>query len=117
MQDVLTNNPNRRILNSLAFNRSLSNRRLSRLDRLLNNRLSSHRSLSNNLLVAIKLRSRVSVRLRRHRQREARSGAANLFRAVLADGSRVKGMVFPGELVWDAAPPPRGHARLVGKDR
>ena len=53
----------------------------------------------------------------RHRQREAPSGASNLFRAVLADGSRVKGMVFPGELVWDDAPPPRANARLVGKGR
>ena len=57
------------------------------------------------------------VRLRRHRQRESPSGAANLFRAVLADGSRVKGMVFPGELVWDDDPPSRGNARLVGKGR
>ena len=57
------------------------------------------------------------VRLRRHRQRESPSGSANLFRAVLADGSRVKGMVFPGELVWDDDPPPRGNARLVGKGR
>ena len=65
-------------------------------------------------LATATVRHRV-VRLRRHRQREARSGAANLFRAVLADGSRVKGMVFPGELVWDDDPPPRGNARLVGK--
>ena len=57
------------------------------------------------------------VRLRRHRQREAPSGAANLFRAVLADASRVKGMVFPGELVWDDDPPPRSNARLVRKGR
>ena len=67
-------------------------------------------------LATATVRHRV-VRLRRHRQREAPSGAANLFRAVLADGSRVKGMVFPGELVWDAAPPPRGNARLVSKRR
>ena len=46
------------------------------------------------------VRNRV-VRLGRHRQRASPSGAANLFRAVLADGSRVKGMVFPGELMWD----------------
>ena len=57
------------------------------------------------------------VRLRRHRQRESPSGSANVFRAVLADGSRVKGMVFPGELVWDGDPPPRANARLVGKGR
>ena len=62
------------------------------------------------------IRHRV-VRLGRHRQRAAPSGAANLFRAALADGSRVKGMVFPGELVWDDQPPPRANARLVGKGR
>ena len=58
------------------------------------------------------VRNRV-VRLGRHRQRASPSGAANVFRAVLADGSRVKGMVFPGELVWDDDPPlPR--ERLAG---
>ena len=67
-------------------------------------------------LVPATVRHRV-VRLRRHRQRESPSGSANVFRAVLADGSRVKGMVFPGELVWDDHPPPRGNARLVGTSR
>ena len=62
------------------------------------------------------VRNRV-VRLGRHRQRASPSGSANLFRAVLADGSRVKGMVFPGELVWDDDPPPRANASLVGKGR
>ena len=62
------------------------------------------------------VRNRV-VRLGRHRQRASPSGAANVFRAVLADGSRVKGMVFPGELVWDDDPPPRANASLVGKGR
>ena len=57
------------------------------------------------------------VRLGRHRQRASPSGSANVFRAVLADGSRVKGMVFPGELVWDDDPPPRANAGLVGKGR
>jgi len=50
------------------------------------------------------------VRLGRHRERSTRSGAANTFRAELADGRRVRGMVFPGELVWDADPPPQGGA-------
>ena len=59
------------------------------------------------------VRNRV-VRLGRHRQRASPSGSANVFRAVLADGSRVKGMVFPGELVWDDDPPPRANASLVG---
>ena len=67
-------------------------------------------------LAPVTVRHRV-VRLRRHRSRASRSGAANLFRAVLADGSRVKGMVFPGELVWDDDPPPRANASLVGKGR
>ena len=62
------------------------------------------------------VRNRV-VRLGRHRQRASSSGAANLFRAVLADGSRVGGMVFPGELIWDDGPPPRGNAELVRRGR
>ena len=62
------------------------------------------------------VRNRVA-RLGRHRQRASPSGAANVFNAVLADGSRVKGMVFPGELVWDDDPPPRANASLVGKGR
>ena len=62
------------------------------------------------------VRNRV-VRLGRHRQRASPSGSANVFRAVLADGSRVKGMVFPGELVWDDDPPPRANASLVGRGR
>ena len=62
------------------------------------------------------IRNRV-VRLGRHRQRASPSGSANVFRAVLADGSRVKGMVFPGELIWDNDPPPRANASLVGKGR
>ena len=47
----------------------------------------------------------------------SRPGAANVFRAVLGDGSRVGGMVFPGELVWDNDPPPLANASLVGKGR
>ena len=62
------------------------------------------------------VRNRV-VRLGRHRQRASPSGAANLFRAMLADGSRVGGMVFPGELIWDDDPPPRANAELVRKGR
>ena len=58
-------------------------------------------------LAPVTVRHRV-VRLRRHRQRASPSGSANVFRAVLADGSRVKGMVFPGELIWDNDPPSPG---------
>ena len=67
-------------------------------------------------LVPATIRNRV-VRLGRHRSRAAPSGAANRFRAVLADGSRVEGMVFPGELIWDDDPPPRSNAELVRKGR
>ena len=67
-------------------------------------------------LAPAKVRNRV-VRLGRHRSRASPSGAANLFRAVLADGSRVQGMVFPGELIWDDDPPPRANASLAGKGR
>ena len=42
--------------------------------------------------------------------RALRLGAANLLRAVLSDGSRVEGMVFPGELFWDDDPPPGANA-------
>jgi len=62
------------------------------------------------------VRNRV-IRLGRHRVRASRSGAANLFHAALADGSRVEGMVFPGELIWDDDPPPRASAELVRKRR
>ena len=48
------------------------------------------------------------VRLGRHRERGTPSGAANTFRAELADGRRVRGMVFPGELLWGAEAPPEG---------
>ena len=58
-----------------------------------------------------------AVRLGRHRQRASPSGSANVFRAVLADGRRVEGMVFPGELIWDDDPPPWANAELVCKRR
>ena len=45
--------------------------------------------------------------------RASRSGATNLFRAVLADGSRAEGMVFPGALIRDDDPPPRANIELV----
>ena len=40
-------------------------------------------------------------RLKRHRLRSSPAGAASTFRAELADGRRVEGMLFPGDLVWD----------------
>ena len=64
-------------------------------------------------LATATIRNRV-VRLGRHRSRASRSGAANLFRAVLADGSRVEGMVFPGELFWDDIGVAWGARRTYG---
>ena len=57
------------------------------------------------------VRNRVA-RLGRHRERGSRSGAANTFRAELADGRRVEGMVFPGELIWDGDPPAEADGAL-----
>ena len=51
-------------------------------------------------------------RLRRHRLRKWERGIANTFRAVLGDGRRVQGMLFPGELIWDDEPPAPGAAEL-----
>jgi len=67
-------------------------------------------------LAAATVRNRV-VRVGRHRVRALRSGAANLFRAVLADGRRGEGTVFPGPLLWDDHPPPRANAEVVRKRR
>jgi len=62
------------------------------------------------------VRNRVA-RLGRHRERLAPSGAANTFRAELADGRRVEGMVFPGELIWDADPPAEAGGALGRRRR
>ena len=51
-------------------------------------------------------------RLGRHRARGGPSGVVNTFRARLADGRRVAGMAFPGELLWDSNAPPEGDVRL-----
>ena len=40
-------------------------------------------------------------RLGRHRERPSWCGASDTFRAELADGCGVEGLVFPGELMWD----------------
>ena len=56
-------------------------------------------------------------RLGRRRERGARSGAANTFRAELADGRRADGMVFPGELVWDGDPPAEADGALGRRRR
>lgn len=57
-------------------------------------------------------RNRVA-RLGRHRT-HARSGRkADRFRALLGDGRRVRGMLFPGELLWGDDAPEDGTATLV----
>ena len=56
-------------------------------------------------------------RLGRHRERSSPTGAANTFRAELADGRRAEGMVFDGELIWDDDPPPEADGRLGRRRR
>ena len=49
------------------------------------------------------IKNRVA-KLRQHRLRKWERGIANTFRAELADGRRVEGMLFAGELIWDDDP-------------
>ena len=56
-------------------------------------------------------------RLGRHGERPSGSGAANTLRAELADGRRVEGMVFPGELIWDEDPPVEAAGELGHRHR
>ncbi|MYE13190.1 MAG: hypothetical protein F4X99_16365 [Gammaproteobacteria bacterium] len=58
------------------------------------------------------VRNRV-VRLDRHRAKRRAWGKQDAFRAQLADGRRVSGMIFPGELFWDEAAPAESAAALV----
>ena len=57
------------------------------------------------------------VRLGRHRERSSPTGAANTFRAELADGRRTEGMVFDGELIWDEDAPPEAGGKLGRRRR
>ena len=57
------------------------------------------------------------VRLGRHRLRSSPSGAADTFRAELADGRRAEGMVFPGELIWEDDWPPEAGGALRRRRR
>ena len=57
------------------------------------------------------IRNRV-VKLGRHSTRRSGRGRADSFPADLADGSRVSGMVFPGELFWDKDAPPASKSAL-----
>ena len=67
-------------------------------------------------VAAATVKNRVA-RLGRHRERSTRSGAANTFRAELPDGRRVDGMVFPGDLIWEADAPPEATGRLGRRRR
>ena len=62
------------------------------------------------------VRNRVT-RLGKHRQRKAGNRAVDEFRAELADGRRVPGMVFPGALIWEDRPPPAIKSELEGRRR
>ncbi len=57
------------------------------------------------------IKNRVA-KLRQDRLRKWERGVANTFRAELADGRRVEGMLFAGELIWDDDPPPLAGAEL-----
>ena len=56
-------------------------------------------------------------RLRRHRTRETRSGAASTFTAELADGRLAQGLLFEGDLFWEESPPPAADAVLRRRRR
>ena len=56
-------------------------------------------------------------RLGRHRERKTPSGKASTFRAELADGRRIDGMVFPGDLFWDDDAPPEADGALGRRRR
>ena len=60
------------------------------------------------------VRNRV-VRLDRHRAKRRHWGKQDAFPVQLADGRRVSGMLFPGELFWDDAAPAESAAALVEK--
>ena len=53
------------------------------------------------------------VRLDRHRAKRRTWGKQDAFRAQLADGRRVSGMLFPGELFWDESAPAESAAALI----
>lgn len=64
--------------------------------------------------IAVKTaRNRVRRLMRHRRSQRPGGGRGDRFYAVLGDGRRVQGMVFPGELLWDGAEPEEGPARLV----
>ena len=62
------------------------------------------------------VRNRVT-RLGKHRQRKSGSRAVDEFGAELADGRRARGMVFPGELIWEDRAPPAVESELEARNR
>ena len=58
-----------------------------------------------------------TARLGRHRKRGSAPGAANTFRAEIADGRCVEEMVFRRELIWDDDPPPEAAGELEHRRR
>ena len=67
--------------------------------------------------VAVKTVKNRVMRLGLHRVRVAGGAGVDLFRAALVDGRVVRGMLFPGELLWGGAVPAVGAARLTGRAR
>ena len=61
------------------------------------------------------VRNRVS-KLGRQRRRKWQGKTVDEFRAELADGRRVTGMVFPGDLIWDDRPPPASESVVEGRN-
>ena len=57
------------------------------------------------------IRNRV-LKLGKHRTRRSEAGRADAFPAELADGRRVSGMLFPGDLFWDKDAPPASKSEL-----
>ena len=61
------------------------------------------------------VRNRVS-KLGRQRRRKWQGRTVDEFRAELADGRRVTGMVFPGGLIWDDREPPASESVVEGRN-
>ena len=62
------------------------------------------------------VRNRVT-RLARHDLRVFRGLKSDEFRAHLKDGRKAKGMLFPGDRLWDETPPPMSKSGLDRKSR
>ena len=67
--------------------------------------------------VAVKTVKNRVMRLGLHRMERAGDGAVDLFRAALGDGRVVRGMLFPGRLLWGDKAPETGSATLTKRYR